>query len=120
MVWNIQGGVPECHDGIADVFVNCALMIDDRVCERCKQPVHQRCEALRVILVELGNCGKSPHIAEKDRRIALFPSQHELLGGLRQLLDERGSKILAEGVADLAALCLDRVVSEESNACCHE
>ena len=119
MVRNIQRCVPECHDRIADVFVDGSFVIDDRVRERGKQPVHQRGEALRVVLVGLGDCGKTPHVAEQDGHLALFPTQHELFRGLRQLLDERGSKILAEGVADLAALCLCGMVRVEGDACCH-
>ena len=82
-----------------------------RIRERGEQPVHQRGEALRVILVDLGNGGKASHVAHQDGHLARFPAEHELLRRLRQLLDERRSKILAEGVADLAALCLRGVVS---------
>jgi hypothetical protein len=35
---------------------------------------------------------------------------------MRQLLDERGSKILTKGVADLAPLCFCGVVSIEGEA----
>ena len=86
-----------------------------RIRERGKQPVHQRGEALRVILVRLGNCGKAAHVAQQDGHLALFPTEHELLWGLRQLLDERGSKVLAESVADLAALCLCGMVGVEGD-----
>ena len=120
MVWNIQRRVPESHDRIADVFVDGSFVIDDRVRERVKQPVHQRREALRVVLVGFGNCGKASHVAKQDGHLALFPTQHELLRRLRQLLDERGSKILAEGVADLAALCLYSLVGIEGDDCGHD
>src|SRR5262249_56162352 len=80
------------------------------VCGWVKPRVHHGCEALRVTLVQLGNCGKASHVAEQDGHLPLFSTQHEPLWGLCQLLDERGSKILAEGVADLAPLCLDAVV----------
>ena len=75
--------------------------------------MHQRCEALRVILVQLGYCGKPSHVAEQDRHLTLFSAQHELFRSLRQLLDERGSKVLAKCVADLAPLRLGAVVGIE-------
>ena len=40
MVGNIQRRVPECHDRITDVFVDGSFVIDDRVRERVKQPIH--------------------------------------------------------------------------------
>ena len=74
---------------------------------------------MRVVLVRLGDCGKPAHVAEQDGHLALFATEHELFRGLRQLLDERGSKILAEGAADLAALRLRVVVGVKGDACGH-
>ena len=119
MVWNIQRCVPKSHDRVANVFVDGSFVTNERVRERGKQPVHQRREALRVILVQLGNCGKASHVAHQDGHLARFPAEHQLLRRLRQLLDQRGSKILAEGVADLAALCLHGVVGVKGDACGH-
>src|SRR5262249_32604649 len=55
MVRNIKRRVPEAHDGIADVLVDGSFVPNNRVRKRGKQPIHQRREALRVILVRLGN-----------------------------------------------------------------
>src|SRR5262249_61973002 len=115
MLRNSQRCVPESHDRITDVFVDGSFLTDDCVCERGKQPVYRRCSALRFILVQLGNCGKASYVAEQDGHLPLFSTQHEPLGGLRQLLDERGSKILAEGVADQVPLCLGAVVGREGD-----
>src|SRR5260370_41999243 len=103
MLSNSQRRVPESHDCIADVFVNSSFLTDDRVRERSKQPVHERCEALRVILVQLGNGGEASHVAEKNGHLALFPPPHALLRGLRPLLRAGGGTILAQVRARLAA-----------------
>ena len=55
MVLDIQRRVPEAHDRIADVLVDGSFVTYERIRERGEQPVHQRREALRVILVRLGN-----------------------------------------------------------------
>ena len=119
MVFDIQRRVPESHDRIADVFVDCSLVTDDRVGEWREQPVHQRGETLRVVLVGFGNCRKAAHVAHQDGHFTVFATQRELLRRLRKLLDQRGSKILAKGVADLAALRLDTLIRVESDDCGH-
>src|SRR5262249_45414691 len=57
------------------------------------------------------------HVAHQDGHLAFFAAEHKLLRRLRELLDKGGSKILAEGVADLAALCLHAVISVEGDDC---
>ena len=68
---------------------------------------------MRVILIQLGNCGEASYVAKQDGHLTLFSTKHKPLRGLCQLLDERGSKILAEGMADLAPLRLGAVVGIE-------
>ena len=102
----VERRVPERHDGVAHVFVDGALAVEDRVGQRRQEAVHQRGQALRIVLVGLGDRGEAAHVAEHDGHLALLAAEHELLRRLRELLDQRRRQILAEGRADLAALRL--------------
>ena len=115
MVFDIQRSVPESHDRIADIFVDCAFMADDRVGEWREQPVHERGETLRVVLVDLGNGRETAYVAHQDGHFALFAAQHKFFRRLRELVDKRGSKILPKSVADLTALCLHTLICVESD-----
>src|SRR5262249_62429833 len=64
MLRNSQRRVPESHDRITDVFVDGSFLTDDCVCAGGTQPVHQRCEACRVVLGALGERGNGSHGAE--------------------------------------------------------
>ena len=75
----VEGGIPERHDRVAHVFVDCSVAGDDGVGHRGEKPVHQRGEPMRVVLVAFGNCGETLHVAEHDRHDAVFPAEHELL-----------------------------------------
>ena len=63
-------------------------------------------QALRVVLEAFRDRGEAADVAEHDRQLALFAAEHQLFRRLRQLLDQRRRKILAECRADLAALRL--------------
>ena len=102
----VERRVPERHDRVAHVFVDGALAVDDGVGQRRQEAVHQRCQALRIVLVDFRDRGEAAHVAEHDRHLALLAAEHELLRRLRELLDQRRRQILAERRADLAALRL--------------
>ena len=78
----VERSVPERHDGVADIFVDRSLALDDGVGQRRQQPVHQLREALRIVLEGLRDGGEAAHVAEQDRHVAHFAAQHELLGEL--------------------------------------
>ena len=102
----VERRVPERHDRVAHVFVDGALAIDDGVGERREEAVHQRGQALRIVLVDLRDRGEAADVAEHDRHVARLAAEHELLRRLRKLLDQRRRKILTERRADLAPLRL--------------
>ena len=106
MLLVVERRVPERHDGVAHVFVDGALAVEDRVGQRRQETVHQRGEALRIVLVGLRDRGEAAHVGEHDGHLALLAAEHELFRRLRQLLDQRGRQILAERRADLPALRL--------------
>src|SRR5262245_31974963 len=110
MLRNVQRCVPKCHNGIADVFVDGSLVRDDHIGDRSQQAIDQGGDPLGVILVNFTNLSKAPHVAQQHGHFTLFPTEHEPLRGLRELLDQRRSKVLTEGVADLGPLCLHRVI----------
>jgi hypothetical protein len=106
--------VPERHDGVADVLVDRALAVDDGVGQRRQEPVHQVGQALRVVLVLLGDRGEAAHVREQHRHDPLLAAEHELLGRLGELLDEHRREVLPEGRADLAPLRMGaQVVGED-------
>ena len=102
----VKRRVPERHDGVAHVFVDVALARQDRVGQRRQEPVHQRGQALRIVLVGFRDGGEAADVGEHDGHLALLAAEHELFRRLRQLLDQRRRQILAEGGADLLALRL--------------
>ena len=106
MLLVVERRVPERHDGVAHVFVDGALAIEDRVGERRQETVHQRGQALRVVLVGLRDRGEAAHVGEHDGHLALLAAEHQLFRRLRQLLDQRRRQILAERRADLPPLRL--------------
>ena len=102
----VERRIPECHDGIAHIFVDRPLAREDRVGQRGQEPVHQRGEALRILLVGFRNRGEAPDVAEHDGHLALLAAEHQLLRRLRELFDQRRRQILAERRADLPPLRL--------------
>ena len=106
MLLVVKRRIPERHDGVAHIFVDGALAVEDRVGQRRQKTVHQRGQALGIVLVGLGNRGEAAHIGEHDRHLALLAAQHELFRRLRKLLHEGGRQILTEGHADLPPLRL--------------
>ncbi len=102
----VERRVPERHDRVAHVFVDGAFAVDDGVGQRSEEAVHQRGQALRILLVDLRDRGEAADVAEHDRHLALFAAEHELFRRLRELLDQRRRKILAERRPDLPPLRL--------------
>ena len=82
------------------------LRAEDRVGQRRQEPVHQRRQALRIVLVGFRDRGEAPDVGEHDGHLALLAAEHQLLRRLRELLDQRRRQILAERRADLPALRL--------------
>ena len=112
--WIVKRRIPERHDRIAHVLVDGALSIDDGVGERRQEAVHQRCQALRIVLVHLGDRGEAADVAEHDGHRALLAAENQLLRRLRQLGDERWRQILTECRTNAAALrLLADVVGED-------
>jgi hypothetical protein len=75
----VERRVPERHDGVADIFVDRALALDDGVRHRREKTVHQLREALGIVLVVLGNGGEAADVAEQDRHAPFFAAEHQLL-----------------------------------------
>ena len=107
----VERRVPERHDGVAHIFVDGALAVEDRVGERRQEAVHQRGQALRVALVGLRDRGEAAHVGEHDGHLALLAAEHQLFRRQRQLRDQRRRQILAEGRTDLPAL---RLLADEA------
>ena len=89
MVLVVERRVPERHDGVAHVFVDGALAIEDGVGQRRQEAIHQRGEALRIVLVGFRDRGEAAHVGEHDGHLALLAAEHELFRRLRELLDQR-------------------------------
>ena len=106
VAWIVERRIPERHDRVAHVLVDGSLAIDDRVGQRRQKAVHQRRQALRIVLVHLGDRREAADVAEHDRHRALLAAEHQLLGRLRQLGDQRWRQILAECRTNAAALRL--------------
>ena len=111
MLLVVERRVPERHDGVAHIFVDGALAVEDRVGQRRQEAVHQRGQALRIVLVGLRDRGEAAHVGEHDGHLALLAAEHELFRRLRQLLDQRRRQILAERRADLPPL---RLLADEA------
>ena len=60
----VQRRIPECHDRIADIFVDRTVVFDDGVGHRREEIIHQCRQTLRIILVYLRNRGEAAHVAE--------------------------------------------------------
>ena len=106
MLLVVERRVPERHDGVAHIFVDGALALEDRVGQRRQEAVHQRGEALRIALVGLRDRGEAAHVGEHDGHLALLAAEHELFRRLRQLRDQRRRHVLGERRTDLFALLL--------------
>ena len=102
----VERRVPERHDGVAHVFVDGALAGDDRIGQRRQEAVHQRGQALRIVLVGLRDRGEAADVGEHDGHFALLAAEHEPLRRLRELFDQRRRQVLAERGADLPPLRL--------------
>ena len=102
----VERRVPERHDGVAHIFVDGALAVEDGVGQRRQEPVHQRGQPLRIVLVGLRDGGEAADVGEHDGHLALLAAEHEFFRRLRQLLDQRRRQILAERRADLPPLLL--------------
>ena len=70
-------------------------------------------EALRIVLVVLGDGGEAAHVAEQNGHAAFFAAQHQLFRRFRQLLDQLRRQVKAEGGADLLALLLLAEIIDE-------
>ena len=113
MVGVVERRVPERHDRVAHIFVDRALVLDDRVGHRRQEAVHQLRQALRVVLVGFRDRGEAAHVAEHDGHGPRLAAEHELLRRLRELLDEGGRQILAEGRADAPPVLLLAHIADE-------
>ena len=51
MLLIVERRIPERHDGVAHIFVDIALARQDRVGQRRQEAIHQRGQALRIVLV---------------------------------------------------------------------
>ena len=96
MVPVVERCVPERHDGVAHIFVDIALAREDRVGQRRQEAVHQRRQALRIVLVGFRNGGEAADVGEHDGHFTILAAEDELFRRLRQLLDQRRRHILRE------------------------
>ena len=71
---------------------------------------------MRVVLISLRDRSEAPYVAKQNGHVALFPTQHELVGGLGELFDQRRSEVLAEGATDMGALNLGGVIGVKGYA----
>jgi hypothetical protein len=110
----VERRIPERHDGVAHIFVDGALSRQDRVGQRRQEPVHQRGQALRIMLVGFRDGGEAPDVGEHDGHLALFAAKLEFFRRLRELLDQGRRQILAERRADLPPLRLLADEAEEN------
>ena len=98
----VERRIPEGHDGVAHVFVDSALLLEDDIGQR------------RQVLVEeggeldgreaLGQRGERTDVAEHQRQLALLSAELKLLRVLGQPGHDGGRHVTAEGRADLAHL----------------
>ena len=102
----VERRIPERHDGVAHIFVDGALAIEDGVGQRRQEAVHQRRQPLRIALEGFRDGGEAANVGEHDRHLALLAAELEFFRRLRELLDQRGRQILAERRANLPPLLL--------------
>ena len=104
MIGVVQRGVPEGHYRVAHELVDGPPVVHDRARQDCQELVHQPGQCSGIILEILGNRSKAAHVTEQQRQVAGFTAEGQLALVAAQLLDQIGRDILAECVADLAAL----------------
>ena len=95
MIRLVQRRVPERHDGIADILVDRAVMLQHGFRHRRQEVVEQRGERGRLHL--LRDRREIADVAEHDGEIAQFSAQAQQAWICRQPLDHRWGKVVAEG-----------------------
>ena len=104
MIGDIDRGIPERHDQIADELVERAFVCRDVTAERIEQRVqesHERCR--RQTFADLG---EASHIDEHHRQLAIVSAKAQRVRRILDAMEQRWRQILAEGMADLAALAV--------------
>ena len=84
----VHRSIPECHDGVANVFVDRALAFDDGVGQWREEAVHQVGEALGIVLVVLGDRGEASNVREQYGHPPFLAAQYQLLRRPGELLDQ--------------------------------
>src|SRR4051812_16228530 len=95
-----KGSVPEGHDRIAHVFVDRSTAFHDVLGEGSEETIDEGGQALRIVLVRLGNCRETTNIREEHGQLALLAAEGQLFRRLRQLLHKVGREILTESRPD--------------------
>ena len=106
MLLVVQGRVPERHDAIAHIFVDGALAGQDDVGGRREKAVDQADQPLGIGFVELGDAGEPAHVGKQQGHVAHDAAQVELIGILREFLDQGRRHVTAERPAHLIFLGL--------------
>ena len=60
----VERRIPERHDGVAHIFVDVALSRQDHVGQRGQEAVHQRRQALRIVLEGFGDGGETADVGK--------------------------------------------------------
>lgn len=83
-----KGRIPERHDGIADEFINRAIVAEDRVRQRREQV---DAESRQVLCVHaLGMLSKAPHVGKEQRQRPVLAAKFQRCRVGGELLDLRG------------------------------
>ena len=98
----VERGVPECHDRIADIFVDRAAFGEHDPGQWVEQPVHQRGQPFRLVLQRLGNGGEAAHVAEQDRQGLALAAEVQLRRVRGEPLHQDRRQILRERAHDAA------------------
>ncbi len=97
-----EWGVPEAHDGVADVFIEGAVVGEDLVGHVAEVAVHEDAEFFNVH--GFGHVGEVGDVGEEEGELRAGGAEDEFFGVLRELLGDGGGDDFGEGFEHEAAL----------------
>src|SRR5690606_18210048 len=102
MGFDVDGGVPERHDAIADILVDGALAVLDDTRHRGEEGVDDMGELLRIEAFR--KLGEAADVAEHDGEFAQLATKLETFRMLRQLVDQDRREVARESPAHMGLL----------------
>ena len=102
VVGDIDRGVPEGHDRVADELVERAFVGDDMAAQRVEKGVQKPHDGGR--RQPLADLGEVSDVDEHHRQFAVVAAEAQCVPCMLDAIEQRWREILAEGPPDLAAL----------------